>query len=138
LPSKSPWLNPIEPKWVHGKRAVSEPDRLLSADELEARVVLTITVGVKHIWSGQKRSLDYALGPHFVELRVQPTMPLKLVCTAYLYLYLLSRDIGQHSLIHLVQLRRLFLSSLMTVVGLTCSMRAVSRIPLAFIAISTI
>ena len=38
LPSKSPWLNPIEPKWVHGKRAISEPDRLLSADELEARV----------------------------------------------------------------------------------------------------
>jgi transposase len=38
LPSKSPWLNPIEPKWVHGKRAVSEPDRLLSADELAARV----------------------------------------------------------------------------------------------------
>ena len=38
LPSKSPWLNPIEPKWVHGKRAVSEADRLLSADELEARV----------------------------------------------------------------------------------------------------
>jgi len=37
LPSKSPWLNPIEPKWVHGKRAVSEPERLLSADELEAR-----------------------------------------------------------------------------------------------------
>jgi hypothetical protein len=38
LPSKSPWLNPIEPKWVHGKRAVSEPARMLSADELEARV----------------------------------------------------------------------------------------------------
>jgi DDE superfamily endonuclease len=38
LPSKSPWLNPREPKWVHGKRAVSEPDRLLSAAELEARV----------------------------------------------------------------------------------------------------
>jgi transposase len=38
LPSKSPWLNPIEPKWVHGKRAVSESDRLLSAAELEARV----------------------------------------------------------------------------------------------------
>ena len=38
LPSKSPWLNRIEPKWVHGKRAVSEADRLLSADELEARV----------------------------------------------------------------------------------------------------
>jgi transposase len=38
LPTKSPWLNPIEPKWVHGKRSVSEADRLLSADELEARV----------------------------------------------------------------------------------------------------
>lgn len=38
LPTKSPWLNPIEPKWIHGKRAVLEPDRVLSADELEARV----------------------------------------------------------------------------------------------------
>jgi transposase len=38
LPTKSPWLNPIEPKWVHGKRAVAEPARLLSATELEERV----------------------------------------------------------------------------------------------------
>ena len=38
LPSKSPWLREIEPKWVHGKRAISEPARMLSADELEARV----------------------------------------------------------------------------------------------------
>ena len=38
LPTKSPWLNPIEPKWIHGKRAVLEPDRLLGAAELEARV----------------------------------------------------------------------------------------------------
>jgi DDE superfamily endonuclease len=38
LPIKSPWLNPIEPKWVHGKRAVSESDRLLTATELEDRV----------------------------------------------------------------------------------------------------
>jgi hypothetical protein len=38
LPSKSPWLNPIEPKWVHGKRAVLEPERVLSVTELEARV----------------------------------------------------------------------------------------------------
>jgi hypothetical protein len=29
LPSKSPWLNPIEPRWVHGKRAIMEPTRLL-------------------------------------------------------------------------------------------------------------
>ena len=38
LPSKSPWLNPIEPKWRHGKRHVVEPEGLLSAEELERRV----------------------------------------------------------------------------------------------------
>ena len=38
LPIKSPWLNPIEPKWVHGKRRVVEPARLLTARELADRV----------------------------------------------------------------------------------------------------
>jgi DDE superfamily endonuclease len=38
LPVKAPWLNPIEPYWVHGKRAVVEPARLLSATELEERI----------------------------------------------------------------------------------------------------
>ena len=38
LPKKSPWLNPIEPKWVHGKRRVVEADGLLSAHELADRV----------------------------------------------------------------------------------------------------
>jgi transposase len=38
LPKKSPWLNPIEPKWVHGKRRVVEADGLLSAHELAERV----------------------------------------------------------------------------------------------------
>ncbi len=38
LPSKSPWLNPIEPKWVHGKRKVVEADRLLTSHELADRV----------------------------------------------------------------------------------------------------
>lgn len=38
LPTKSPWLNPIEVQWVHGKRAVVEPSRKLSAEELEGRV----------------------------------------------------------------------------------------------------
>ena len=28
LPTKSPWLSPIEPKWVHGKRNVVEPNTL--------------------------------------------------------------------------------------------------------------
>ncbi len=41
LPSKSPWLNPIEPKWVHGKRRVAEPDRILEAHELAERVCST-------------------------------------------------------------------------------------------------
>lgn len=38
LPTKSPWLNPIEAKWVHGKKNVVEADRLLTASELESRV----------------------------------------------------------------------------------------------------
>lgn len=38
LPVKSPWLNPIEPRWQHGKRAIVEPVRVLSAAELETRV----------------------------------------------------------------------------------------------------
>jgi transposase len=38
LPSKSPWLNPIEPKWAHGKRAVVEPTRQLSGSELQQRL----------------------------------------------------------------------------------------------------
>ena len=38
LPIKSPWLNPIEPKWRHGKRAIVEPARLLPAAELADRV----------------------------------------------------------------------------------------------------
>ena len=38
LPVKSPWLNRIEPKWVHGKRAIAEPDRRLSVAELKHRI----------------------------------------------------------------------------------------------------
>lgn len=38
LPTKSPWLNPIEPKWVHGKRNVAETNGLLSAHHLAERV----------------------------------------------------------------------------------------------------
>ncbi len=38
LPRKSPWLNPIEPRWVHGKRRIVEPTRLLTAREVEERV----------------------------------------------------------------------------------------------------
>lgn len=38
LPKKSPWLNPIEPRWVHAKRKVMEPERKLSVKELSQRV----------------------------------------------------------------------------------------------------
>jgi transposase len=38
LPSKSPWLNPIEPRWAHGKRAVAEPARKLTGQELRQRL----------------------------------------------------------------------------------------------------
>jgi transposase len=38
LPIKSPWLNPIEPKWTHGKRRVAEPERSLSKQELADRI----------------------------------------------------------------------------------------------------
>jgi len=37
LPVKSPWLNPIEPKWVHGKRRACSPDRTLTARETAER-----------------------------------------------------------------------------------------------------
>ena len=38
LPSQSPWLNPIEPRWAHGKRAVVEPDRKPAGQELRQRL----------------------------------------------------------------------------------------------------
>ena len=51
--------------------------------------------------------------------------------------HLLRVQVLHHCLIHLLERRFLFLSSLMTVVGLTCNTRAVSQIPLACIAIAT-
>lgn len=38
LPKQSPWLNPIAPKWMHGKRAVVEPAAVLLAEEIPRRV----------------------------------------------------------------------------------------------------
>jgi hypothetical protein len=38
LPSKSPWLNPSEPKGVQGKRAIVAPARLLRAQQIMDRV----------------------------------------------------------------------------------------------------
>ena len=47
LPTKSPWLNPIEPQWVHGKRRIIEPARLLTASELEERVCAAFACPVR-------------------------------------------------------------------------------------------
>jgi hypothetical protein len=38
LPSKSPWRNPIEPKWLSGKEKIVEPTRTLIATALAERV----------------------------------------------------------------------------------------------------
>jgi transposase len=38
LPIKAPWLNRIEPCWAHGKRAILEPERKLTASEVVERV----------------------------------------------------------------------------------------------------
>jgi len=46
LPVKSPWLNPIEPKWAHGKRRIVEPNKTLSANELANRICATF--GCEH------------------------------------------------------------------------------------------
>lgn len=37
-PSQSPWLNRIEPHWMHAKRNIVEPARLLTAHEVADRV----------------------------------------------------------------------------------------------------
>jgi transposase len=38
LPTKSPWLNPMEPRWIHAKRKVCEPDGELTPVELKRRL----------------------------------------------------------------------------------------------------
>lgn len=47
LPTKSPWLNPIEPHWIHAKRAIVEPIYTLTAVELIDRVCRY--VGCEHL-----------------------------------------------------------------------------------------
>ena len=76
--------------------------------------------------------------PHLVKLGAEPTPHLQRICTPYLHLDLLRTEVRQHAMIHRLQVRCLFFNSLITVVGLTCRTRAVSRMPLAFMAIATI
>ena len=78
------------------------------------------------------------LTPHLIEFGGQPSAVVKLLGAIYRHLHLLWWQALQHCVIHLLDRRCLFLSSVMTVVGLTCNTRAVSRMPLVFRAISTI
>jgi transposase len=61
LPVKSPWLNRIEPKWVHGKRAMAEPDRKLSVAELKHRICAYPTMTVTYSNPLHNKSRDTAL-----------------------------------------------------------------------------
>ncbi|MFC1879545.1 transposase [Chloroflexota bacterium] len=51
LPLQSPWLNPIEPRWFHAKRAVCEPDGDLPAVELKRR--LSVHFDMEPFWNSQ-------------------------------------------------------------------------------------
>jgi hypothetical protein len=66
------------------------------------------------------------------------TTLIELISSAYRHLYLVGIDDGQQCMMHRLECSFFFLSSLITVVGLIFNTRAVSRMPLAFIAISTI
>jgi hypothetical protein len=62
LPKKSPWLNAMEPKWIHGKRKVVEPDGLLGAHELAERVCAAFDCPhYEHIYPLPKMSPERAL-----------------------------------------------------------------------------
>lgn len=55
LPIRSPWLNPIEPKWIHGKRRVIEANRTLTAHETAERVCSTFgCTHEKHLTISEK------------------------------------------------------------------------------------
>jgi hypothetical protein len=47
LPIQSPWLNPIEPKWIHTQRKIVDPARLLTAHELEERVCAALSCPIE-------------------------------------------------------------------------------------------
>ena len=47
LPKQSLWLNAIEPEWIHSKRKVVEPDRLLGAYELPTGFAESSAVSIR-------------------------------------------------------------------------------------------
>jgi hypothetical protein len=81
LPSKNPWLNPIEPKWNHTKRQVVEPDRLLSAGKLAERVCAALgcahePVGYRNpVSQAATRSSSWSRPPRRSRRRTGPEVP---------------------------------------------------------------
>ena len=68
-------FNAIEPKWIHGKRKVVEPDGLLTAYELADRVCGSSIVRITSTYPFPKVLSDHALGrPYFATAsRTSPT-----------------------------------------------------------------
>jgi transposase len=62
LPTKSPWLNKIEPKWGHGKKAIVEAEGELSAEEVEERVCAYFKTSMQ---------------PHLVQVKVKVKVKVK-------------------------------------------------------------
>ena len=58
LPKQSPWLNAIEPKWVHGKRRVVEFDGLLGPTSSPRGSAGRSIVRITSISPFSRRSLD--------------------------------------------------------------------------------
>src|SRR6266536_5428613 len=67
LPTQSPWLNPIEPKWVHGKQNVVETNGVLTAKQLAERVCAEYSSKLKRVGLGRKGllSVSFTLGHDF-------------------------------------------------------------------------
>jgi transposase len=64
LPVKSPWLNNIETRWGPAKRAILEPDRLLTAQEVVSRVCEHFEViPLPYLKSRVAEQMDVESGP---------------------------------------------------------------------------
>jgi hypothetical protein len=76
--------------------------------------------------------------PHCVPLRGEPAPPLQFLGAAHLHLDLFGMQDLSYRHVRLVDFRCLFFHAVMTVLVLTGNTRALSRMPLAFMALSTI
>jgi hypothetical protein len=76
--------------------------------------------------------------PHFIEFGGEPPPSIQFLGATDLHLHVLGMQDLEQWLVHGLECRFLFFSSVMTVLVLMCKTRAVSRIPLAFIAMATI